>query len=796
MKHIKDNISHFLMAFLVLSISLFSVNCSKAAIDAIKNIAGNSLNTYSSNCGNGFVDAGEQCDSNGTNSATCIGATCQTSFCGDNTVNSAAGESCDPPAAGVCSNNCQTIVAGMAYCGDGIVNGTEQCDAGMETTTCNLNCTFTVCGDGVVNTTALEICDPGQNPTCNSTCSGTLTAGCGNGVVETGEQCDDSNTISGDGCSSTCQFENLGTTVSISGTPTGAGGTYLPGNSVTISYTIVDPQGVAKVALYVLGDYDPMLQQEPGFLYRNENIQPVQASGSVTFTLPPVYTGTYYPALVYKDTSGFESFLLFSSTTSTQFMVTSVSTAGSQGGPANLLPSTVPVTSITVPAGQGSCGNNTKELPVEQCDLGLTGGVGCTATCTYTAPGACPVGVSPLTSIAADKTAINVSTGERAKVTVTTNATCVQDLSVFGKDATGNQSDSWSRHTDVGQYISNWPRTHYIGNATFDLGLYIYDGMWNAYLYEKDPAVPANLRYSINWGTTWTATSIPVKSVAVSGGTADYAAPTMTAISATPVTGTTASSGNIINGTQVNVSVTLTDDLSGVTWVGVNAFNTNGSYLGWCDALSTGGTNLNGTYGCTLTISGLALNASQVYFSINASDNASNSVYYDYNPWNVPVPTTYVYWDNATGMQVGTTVTVPLLNSDPIVPATTTQLIVAALPATPTITAGSLINWNDKLYYTFTAQPNTTYSVHLIDNSTNPASGWTGVVDVTVYNATGNWGGNINQWSMPLGIAVFDNWVTPGGYQFLNTTLAPATIYIEVRPSNNTGTFGLYVTSP
>jgi cysteine-rich repeat protein len=30
---------------------------------------------------------------------------------------------------------------------------------------------------------------------------------CGNGVIETGEQCDDGNTVSGDGCSSTCQIE-------------------------------------------------------------------------------------------------------------------------------------------------------------------------------------------------------------------------------------------------------------------------------------------------------------------------------------------------------------------------------------------------------------------------------------------------------------------------------------------------------------------------------------------------------------------------------------------------------------
>ena len=33
---------------------------------------------------------------------------------------------------------------------------------------------------------------------------------CGNGVREAGEQCDDSNTICGDGCSDTCKIERCG----------------------------------------------------------------------------------------------------------------------------------------------------------------------------------------------------------------------------------------------------------------------------------------------------------------------------------------------------------------------------------------------------------------------------------------------------------------------------------------------------------------------------------------------------------------------------------------------------------
>src|SRR5258706_2783370 len=68
-----------------------------------------------------------------------------------------------------------------SVCGDGQVTGSEQCDDGN-----------TVSGDG-----------------CSSTCHTEAPVTCGNGVVEVdkGDQCDDGNTVDGDGCSSTCQNE-------------------------------------------------------------------------------------------------------------------------------------------------------------------------------------------------------------------------------------------------------------------------------------------------------------------------------------------------------------------------------------------------------------------------------------------------------------------------------------------------------------------------------------------------------------------------------------------------------------
>jgi len=70
--------------------------------------------------------------------------------------------------------------------------------------------TVTVCGNNVVETG--EQCDDGNivsGDGCSSSCQ-TEGAVCGNGTVESGEQCDDGNTNSGDGCSATCQTEGEG----------------------------------------------------------------------------------------------------------------------------------------------------------------------------------------------------------------------------------------------------------------------------------------------------------------------------------------------------------------------------------------------------------------------------------------------------------------------------------------------------------------------------------------------------------------------------------------------------------
>jgi hypothetical protein len=117
---------------------------------------------------------------------------------------------------------CNGASGSSAICGDGIVEGSEQCDTGgVDTATCNRNCTLAICGDGYVNVAAGEQCEPPGTAGCSSTCrtssspcvavdqchvAGTpdLTTGlCSNPPVTDGTACDDGNACTqNDSCQS------------------------------------------------------------------------------------------------------------------------------------------------------------------------------------------------------------------------------------------------------------------------------------------------------------------------------------------------------------------------------------------------------------------------------------------------------------------------------------------------------------------------------------------------------------------------------------------------------------------
>ncbi len=206
-------------------------------------------------CGDGVISTGEACDDNNTSSGdgcnilcnvesgySCSGepSTC-TLLCGNNTLD--GGEQCDGGQLGgatcqtqgydqgslACLTNCTFDTAGcsMFSCGDGQVTGLEDCDGGnLDGGTCltegfvggalsctgncaydTSNCIAPVCGDGIITTAIGEQCDDNDTSSgdgCNAACQvengwicsgepSTCVPSCGNGNVDPGEECDGSN---------------------------------------------------------------------------------------------------------------------------------------------------------------------------------------------------------------------------------------------------------------------------------------------------------------------------------------------------------------------------------------------------------------------------------------------------------------------------------------------------------------------------------------------------------------------------------------------------------------------------
>lgn len=89
------------------------------------------------------------------------------SSCGDGVVQ--GGEECDLGKLNAADAAC-TPMCTIAICGDGFVHaGAEDCDAEGMAANCDDDCTLPLCGDGVMNPFALEQCDGGDDP-ANASC--------------------------------------------------------------------------------------------------------------------------------------------------------------------------------------------------------------------------------------------------------------------------------------------------------------------------------------------------------------------------------------------------------------------------------------------------------------------------------------------------------------------------------------------------------------------------------------------------------------------------------------------------
>lgn len=196
-------------------------------------------------CGNNIVESGEECDDGNTTdgdgcSSSCLNDGPPPAVCGNSLIE--AGEECDDGNVldeDGCSSSCQTeapvqqcenlqTVFGndaqaqcLTQCSDlpeaaCFFDPTISTEVLYKDSVCTVECdgpADPVCGNGIVETG--EECDDGNNTPldgCSPACRNQAPPApvCGNGILELGEFCDDGNNINGDGCNSVCATETVG----------------------------------------------------------------------------------------------------------------------------------------------------------------------------------------------------------------------------------------------------------------------------------------------------------------------------------------------------------------------------------------------------------------------------------------------------------------------------------------------------------------------------------------------------------------------------------------------------------
>jgi len=143
----------------------------------------------------------------------CLDGECGNSECGDGYTDLAEGEACDDGIENSDSepNGCRSDCS-KARCGDGVQDSGEQCDDGnaSDEDSCLGSCVLNVCGDGFLDPVR-EQCDDGNASNQDGCLNSCAENVCGDGVIEIGvEACDDGNLANDDRCLADCSPNTCG----------------------------------------------------------------------------------------------------------------------------------------------------------------------------------------------------------------------------------------------------------------------------------------------------------------------------------------------------------------------------------------------------------------------------------------------------------------------------------------------------------------------------------------------------------------------------------------------------------